>query len=123
MGLTVPKLARMATQSQVLRAAQTLQAEVQQAYAIAGRNRVPVRLRWVSTDMQIQVTSLAGTIYRRRGVGGGSFGLVSANVSVIPATLTVFPNGLANDSLVIAVSRSGFSRTVRVTRSGLVRSQ
>lgn len=124
-GLSIPGLTKMATQARVQRAAQTLQGEVQQAFAIAGRNRVPVKLTWSSSALQLRVTNLAGTtVFRRRGVGqGGGFGLSASDVTVIPATLTVFPSGLASDTLVIAVKKSGFSRTVRVSRSGMVRSR
>lgn len=122
--ISMPRVARLRDQSRVQRAAQALQAEVQQAFAIAGRNRVPIRLTWNSSALQLQITNLAGnTVFRRRGVGTGSFGLNASNVTMTPSTLTVFPNGLANDSLVITVSRSGFSRTVRVARSGMIRSR
>ena len=122
--ISVPRFARVRDQSRVQRAAQTLQAEVQQAFAIAGRNRVPIRLTWNSSALQLQITNLAGnTVFRRAGVGTGSFGLNASNVTMTPSSLTVFPNGLANDSLVITVSRSGFSRTVRVARSGMIRSR
>lgn len=122
--ISVPRFARLRDQSRVQRAAQTLQAEVQQAFAIAGRNRVPIRLTWNSSALQLQITNLAGnTVFRRAGVGTGSFGLNASNVTMTPSSLTVFPNGLANDSLVITVSRSGFSRTVRVARSGMIRSR
>ena len=123
--ISLPKVSRLNGRSQVQRAAQMMQAEVQQAFAIAGRNRVPVRLIWNSSVLQLQVTDLAGSVvYRRAGVGAGSgFGLNASNVTVIPASLTVFPNGLANDSLVISVSRSGYVRTVRVARSGMIRSR
>ena len=123
--ISVPRFARLRDQSRVQRAAQTMQAEVQQAFAIAGRNRVPIKLTWNSSALQLQVTNLAeSAIYRRAGVGVGSgFGLNASNVSVTPPSLTVFPNGLANDSLVIVVSRSGYTATVRVARSGMLRSR
>ena len=59
--------------------------------------------------------------YRRTGTTG--YGISGTEVSVTPATLTVFPNGLANDSLVVVVSKRGYSRTVRISRSGMVRSR
>jgi prepilin-type N-terminal cleavage/methylation domain-containing protein len=125
MYLSLPKVSRLSSQSRVQGAAQMMQSEVQQAFAIAGRNRVPVQLTWNSSALQLQVTDLAGSVvYRRAGVGTGSgFGLNASNVTVTPTTLTVFPNGLANDSLVITVSRSGYAKTVRVARSGMIRSR
>lgn len=123
-GFGIPRMARMATQGRVQRAAQTLQAEVQQAFAIAGRNHVPVRLRWVGPSGQLQLTNLSGSVvFRRRDVGVGTFGLAAGDVVMTPGVLTVFPNGFASDSIVIAVKRSGFSRTVRISRTGMVRSR
>ncbi|MEX2179326.1 MAG: prepilin-type N-terminal cleavage/methylation domain-containing protein [Gemmatimonadaceae bacterium] len=121
--LTLPKISSITNQTKVRRAAQALQMEVQQAFAIAGRNRTPVTLRWNSTTMQMQITDLAGNrVYRRTGFGrGNEYGFTAGEVTVSPVTLTVFPGGLANDSLVIAVSRRGYSRTVRVSRSGMLR--
>ncbi|HYC52308.1 MAG TPA: prepilin-type N-terminal cleavage/methylation domain-containing protein [Gemmatimonadaceae bacterium] len=122
--ISIPRVSRLSNQSRVQRAARMLQAEVQQAFAIAGRNRVPIRLTWNSSALQLQVTNLAGnTVFRRAGVGSGSFGLTASDVTMTPATLTVFPNGLADDSLRIVVSRSGFTQTVRVARSGMIRSR
>ena len=123
--IALPRVSRLSNQSRVERAAQTLQAEVQQAFAIAGRNRTPIRLAWSAAALQLQVTNLAGNeVYRRTGVGTGSgFGLNSSNVTFTPAVLTVFPNGLANDSLVIVVSRSGATRRISVARSGMLRSR
>jgi type IV pilus assembly protein PilA len=122
--LSIPRIANLANQSRVQRAAQAMQMEVQQAFAIAGRNRAPVRLRWIAGSMQLQVTNLAGTVvYRRATLGTGAYGLASSEVVVTPVTLTVFPNGLASDSLVMTVTRRGYSRRVRVARSGMVRSR
>jgi len=120
--LSMPKIQAISNQTKVQRAAQAIQAEAQQAFAIAGRNRAPVTLRWSKSTLQLRTTNLAGTtIYRRLVLGASSYGLDTTQVTVTPATLTVFPNGLAADSLVIALSRKGYSRTVKMTRSGLVR--
>jgi type II secretion system protein H len=121
--LSLPKINKITNETKIQRAAQALQSEVQQAFAIAGRNRVPVRLVWSSSTMQLQVTNLAGTtVYRRAGLGAGAgYGLSSSEVTVTPATLVVFPSGLAQDSLVIALSRKGYTKTIRVSRAGMVR--
>jgi type II secretion system protein H len=121
--LAVPRINKITNETKIQRAAQALQSEVQQAFAIAGRNRVPVKLAWSSATMQLQVTNLAGTtVFRRAGLGAGAgYGLLASEVTVTPATLVVFPSGLAQDTLVIALSRNGYSRTLRVSRSGMVR--
>lgn len=121
-GLSIPRLSKLSNESRVQRAAQALQMELQQAFAIAGRNRAPVVVRWAGTPGELRITNRAGTMtYRRTATSG--FGISGTEVTMTPVTLTVFPNGLANDSLVIVVSKRGYARTVRLSRSGMVRSR
>jgi prepilin-type N-terminal cleavage/methylation domain-containing protein len=123
--LSLPKINRITNENKVQRAAQALRMEVQQAFAVAGRNRAPVRLRWVSSSMQLQLTNLAQSIvYRRIGLGtDGGYGLSSSEITVSRTILTVFPNGLADDTLKFTLTRQGFTRTVRASKSGMVRVQ
>lgn len=122
--ITVPKMNDIANQNKVQRAAQALQIEVQQAYAIAGRNRTPVTLRFSSANVELRSTNLAGsTVFRRVALGQGSHGLEAAGVTMVPAVFTVYPNGLAADTLVIKLSSRSYSKTIRVSRAGMVRIQ
>ena len=122
--VSMPRIVKINTQNKVQRAANALQAEVQQAFAIAGRNRRPVKFLWDNASLQVRVTDRAGTtIYRKTGLGVGSFGFAASDVTIYPTTLTVFPNGLAADTLYMKVSKSGFSKTVRVSKSGMTRIQ
>ena len=118
--ITLPKMTTIGNQNRVLRAAQALQMEAQQAFAVAGRNRSPVTLRWNSGSAELRLTNLDGSvIYRRRAVTGS--GLTASEVSMSPSVFTVFPNGLAKDSLIITVARSPYSRANHISRAGLVR--
>ena len=121
--LAIPRISRITNQTRIQRAAQALQLEVQQAYAIAARNRAPVQIRWSSSTMQLRITNLGGsTVYRRLGVGdGGGYGLTASEVTVAPTTLTIFPNGLAADTLSISLARSGYTRRLWVSKSGMSR--
>lgn len=111
------------TQSKIQRAAQRLQTDVQQAFAIAARNRRAVVLRWQSSSVEMQVTDRTQTtIYRRTPLGVQSgIGLGASDVTVYPTVLTVFPHGLAADTMNIRLSKGGFTRIVRVSRAGMVR--
>lgn len=123
--LSLPKIQAISNQTKVQRAAQAIQMETQQAFAIAGRNRAPVTLRWNSSTLQLQTTNLAGTtVYRRLGLGSTSgYSMDAGTVTVSNAALTVFPSGLAADTLLVTLSRSGYSRKIRMSRSGMVRVQ
>ncbi len=118
--LSLPKMTAVGNQNRVLRAAQALEIEAQQAYALAARNRAPITLRWNSGVSEFQITNLANTtIYRRRAITG--FGLLASEVSASPTVFTVYPTGLATDSLIITILRRPYSRSVHVSRAGLVR--
>lgn len=117
---SIPKMNDVANQNRVNRGAQALQIEVQQAFAIAGRNRAPVTVRWNAPAAEVRITNLSGnTVYRRSSVRG--YGLTAADVSLTPTVFTVFPNGIAADSLVITLSRPGHVKAIHVSRAGMVR--
>jgi hypothetical protein len=124
-GVTMAKTGNIITQNKVQRAAQKFQTDVQQAFAIAGRNRKPVMLRWSSSALELQVTNRAQTtVYRRSGVGAqAGLGLTAADVTVYPTALTVFPNGLAADTMYIKLTKNGYTKILRVSRAGIVRRQ
>jgi prepilin-type N-terminal cleavage/methylation domain-containing protein len=123
--MVLPRMSNMILQSRVQRAAQMLQTDDQQAFAIAGRNRQPIRLTWSSSSMQLQVTDRGATkVFRSTGLGDNSgFGFTKSDVTISKSSLQIFPNGLAEDTLYIKLAKSGYSRVIRVSRAGLVRLQ
>lgn len=122
MAASIPRIGTVTNQTKVQRANQALQQDVQQAWAIAARNRAPTKLTWSSSSMQLRITNLAGsTIYKRTGYGtGGSYGLTSTELTMAPSSITVFPNGLANDTVGFSVIRNNYSRKFWVSKSGMV---
>lgn len=112
----------------VVKTAAIVSTDLEQAFAIAGRQRTPVRLLIDSTRLTFTVADRADTTlkYRTRKFGGGDMGLdfISANRS----TLDILPSGLSADTLRLVLgifSKNGqsYSRTLRMTRGGLVRVQ
>lgn len=122
MATTIPRIGAVTNQTKVQRANQALQQDVQQAWAIAARNRAPTKMTFNRTSMQLQVTNLAGTtIYKRTSYGtGGQYGLTSSELIVAPLSVTVFPNGLANDTVGFSIARSNVTRKFWVSKSGMV---
>lgn len=117
--ISVPKMHDIGNQNRVHRASQALQTEVQQAFAIAGRNRAPITFRWNSGTSEFQTTNLTATkVYRRSSIAG--YGLKATEVTMTPAVFTVFPNGIARDSLIVTIARSPYSKSVHVSRAGMV---
>jgi prepilin-type N-terminal cleavage/methylation domain-containing protein len=108
-------------------AAAIVRNDLQQAFAIAARNRRPVRLSFASADTALKITDRENTItYVRRGLGsGGGFILGPSDIAFCASTCSdasvdVFPNGWASDTLTVTISKGSYSRGLHLSRSGLV---
>ena len=125
--LSAGRISTYITERNVRAATSVLQNDVQQAFAIAARNRRPVRITFAASDTALHVADRANTVtYISRGLGRGSgFMLSPSDVAFCASTCTnasvdVYPNGWASDTLSVTISRGSYSRGIRVSRSGLV---
>lgn len=110
----------------VQKAAAIISTDLEQAFALAGRQRTPIRLLFDSTKRTFAVADRADTTlkFRTRQFVVGDLALDYYSVS--SNTLDVLPSGLSADTLSIRLgiySRNGvpYDRTIRMTRGGLVR--
>ena len=115
----------------VAAAAAAIRSDLQQAFAIAARNRHPVRVFFAAGDTALLITDRENTVtYVRRGLGTGSgfmfepsdvaFCASTCSSATVSATVDVFPNGWASDTLTVTVSKGTYGRGIRMSRSGLV---
>lgn len=123
--LSMGRISEYIRERNVAAASAVVRNDLQQAFAIAARNRRPVRVSFADTALQI--TNREGTItYVRRGLGVGSgLNLSPSDVSFCAssctgATIDVFPNGWASDSLTVTIKKGPYARGVHMSRSGLV---
>jgi Tfp pilus assembly protein FimT len=127
--VSVMSMGRISTYVQerhVSAAAATVHNDLQQAFTIAARNRRPVRITFATADTALRITNRENTItYLRRGLGAGSgFALRPSDVvfcaaTCSGATIEVYPNGWASDTLTVTITKGQYSRGVRMSRSGL----
>jgi prepilin-type N-terminal cleavage/methylation domain-containing protein len=121
-GMALPRVRDLMAQQRVARAATAIQNDLEAAYAISSRNRRPIRIAWDAANMQMVVTDRLGTtFYRKTSLGTDAYGLRSASVAFSRSPLEIYPNGLANDTLTIALTGTNTSKRVRMTRAGMVR--
>ncbi|HET9425079.1 MAG TPA: prepilin-type N-terminal cleavage/methylation domain-containing protein [Gemmatimonadaceae bacterium] len=120
------KVSSMITQQRVIRAASTVQTDMELAFAVASRNRAPTKLAYTSSSgaILLRVTDRTGaTEYKRTDMK--PMGLNNGDVTASSAEVTVFPNGFASDtlSITISVTQNGvnYKRRVRMSRAGLVK--
>jgi type II secretion system protein H len=102
--------------------------DIEQAFALAARQRTPMRLQFDSARKTFAVVERADTTlkYRTRQFATGDLALDYFSVST--RTLDIMPSGLSADTLNLRIgiySRNGtrYDRTLRMTRGGLVRTK
>lgn len=112
----------------VQKAVAIISTDLEQAFALAGRQRSPMRLLFDSTRRTFSVADRADTTlkYRTRQFVTGDLAL--DYFSVNRTSLDVMPSGLSADTLKFRLgiySRNGtmYDRTIRMTRGGMVRIQ
>jgi prepilin-type N-terminal cleavage/methylation domain-containing protein len=118
------RVSGMMSQQRVIRAANTVQTQMELAFAVAARNRSPTAIVWSPGSMILQVTDR--DITREYGrVDMKQIGLPFGAVTTSSNNVNVFPNGFASDtlSLTFSVTSNGttYSRRVRMSRAGLVK--
>jgi prepilin-type N-terminal cleavage/methylation domain-containing protein len=122
-GLSLGRITSYMAHERVAKAAVGLATDIQAGFAIPGRIRRPVRIRVDTSAMQLVITDRAQTTTYRKTAFGSRYNLTSSNVAFYPSpasTFEIYPNGFASDSLVITLSASGYSRSIKVTKSGMV---
>jgi prepilin-type N-terminal cleavage/methylation domain-containing protein len=123
--LSMGRISEYVRERNVAAASSMVRNDLQQAFAIAARNRRPVRVSFADTALRITNRENSVT-YVRRGLGvGGGLNLNPADVTFCTstcsnATIDVFPNGWASDSLTVTISKGSYTRGVHMSRSGLV---
>jgi type II secretory pathway pseudopilin PulG len=118
------KVSAIRAQQQVARGASLIQTQMEQAFALAGRNRAPIRLSWNSTTLVLSATDRAGTTTYGR-VYLSNYGFKSSEIAVTTTPVEVFPNGFASDTLSITITTTRgtntYTKRVRMSRAGLVK--
>lgn len=120
--ITVNKTSRIMRHERVNRAAQVMVQDLQNGFAMAGRQRAPVRLTFTPTTKTYVFTDrAAGTVYLTRPMGYGTeFQLGSMSPSV--NTIDVLPNGIGSTAFTVTVALGDYSKTVTASSAGFVRS-
>jgi len=120
-GIAVIKMSTILRHERVNRAAQVVTQDLQNGFAMAGRQRAPVRLTFYPSTLSYVFTDRAtGNVLQTRLLSKGTeFSLTSllSTVSVVD----VLPNGIGSTSFVVTVANGDYARTVTATSAGFVR--
>lgn len=117
--MSIGKIQALITRGRVVNAASAMQNTVEAAFALAERNRMPMRVYWSSDNLQLRVLDRSNTVYRKLNLGN-TYGLSGSNITLTHNPFEIYPNGLAQDSLIITVTSNGYTRKLWVSKAGMV---
>jgi type II secretory pathway pseudopilin PulG len=119
--LSVPRIGPLLSRSRVNQTAAVVAADLETAFAIAGRQRRPVRLSCVCASVRYQVADRSdGTPRLSRTLSGNEESGVTALAFSTPQ-VDIFPSGVASAPLLVTISAGAYSRQIQMTSAGQVR--
>ena len=112
----------------VQKASAIISTDIEQAFALAARQRTPMRLQFDSARRTFSVVERADTTFKYRTRQFVTGDLALDYIAVSSQTVDIMPSGLSADTLRLRLgiySRNGrpYDRSVLMTRGGLVRVQ
>lgn len=121
-GLSMSRFTSYLAHERVAKAAVGIANDLRQAFAIPGSVRRPVRIWCDTTSMQMIITDRGQTTTYRKTAFGSRYNLKSTNVTYYPSSawLEVYPNGFASDTMVITLTSNGYTKSVKVSKGGMV---
>ena len=119
--IAIPKMARIIRHERVNRAAQVVVQDLQNGFAMAGRQRAPVRLIFYpSTKTYVFTDRATGQILQTRSLATGTEHSVSLLDSSVD-TVDVLPNGIGSASFTVTLTNGDYTRLVTASSAGFVR--
>jgi len=119
--MSLGKVHTLLSQQRVVHGATAIQNDLEAAFQIAGRNRKPVQISYDSSAQRFTIGDRTGSMfYRQTNLSSQAFGFSKTSVGVSRVSTQVFPNGLAEDTLLITLSSNGITKKLRMSRTGLV---
>ena len=119
--ISVQKISTVIRHERVNRAAQVLLQDLQNGFAMAGRQRAPVRLTFTtSTKTYVFTDRASGTVLQTRVMStGADYSLTSMTTN--QTTVDILPNGIGSTAFEVTLTNGDYSRKVTASTAGFVR--
>src|SRR5450759_4104080 len=120
--MTGPAMSRIVRHQRVNRPATVIASDMQNAFAVAARQREPVRIQADAATRSYQfVDRKTGTVLRIRTFYGDTSEYRLTSLVFSSATLDVFPNGVSSDAVKIDLANGDYARVITASTAGFVR--
>lgn len=117
-----PAMSRIVRHNRVNRATMIITSDLQNAFAVAARQREPVRILADASTRSYQfVDRKTGTVLRIRAFYGDTSEYRLNTLVFTPATIDVFPNGVSSAALTIDLANGDYSKQITASTAGFVR--
>ena len=117
-----PAMSRVVRHNRVNRSATLIAADLQNAFAVAARQREPVRIQADANSRSYQfVDRKTGAILRIRTFYGDTSEYRLTRLTFTPTTIDVFPSGVSSAPLVVDLANGDYTRQVTASTAGFIR--
>ncbi len=121
-GLVGPATSRIVRHNRVNRAATVIASDLQNAFAVAARQRRPVRIQADASTRSYQFIDRAtGNVLRIRTFYGDTSEYRLTSLVFNPATIDVFPNGISSTAVTIDLANGDYSKKITASTAGFIR--
>jgi prepilin-type N-terminal cleavage/methylation domain-containing protein len=120
--MTGPAMSRIVRHQRVNRAAMVIVADMQNAFAVAARQREPVRIQADASTRSYQfIDRKTNTVLRIRAFYGDTSEYRLSSLVFSSPTLDVFPNGVSSVADTINLANGDYSKVITISTAGFVR--
>jgi type II secretion system protein H len=117
-----PAMSRIVRHQRVNRAAKIIVSDIQNAFAVAARQRMPVRVKADAASRSYQFVDRAtDSVLRIRAFYGDTSEYRLSSLAFTPTTFDVFPNGISSNPVTIDLANGDYAKRITVSTAGFVR--
>lgn len=117
-----PAMSRIVRHQRTNRAATVISADLQNAFAVAARQRQPVRIQADAATRSYQfIDRKTNAVLRIRTFYGDTSEYRLTKLVFTPATIDVFPSGISSSAIVVDLANGDYSKKISASTAGFIR--
>ena len=115
-------MSRIVRHNRVNRAATVIASDLQNAFAVAARQREPVRIQADASTRSYQfVDRKSGAILRIRTFYGDTSEYRLTKLEFSPTVIDVFPSGVSSSEVTIVLENGDYQKQIKASTAGFIR--